>query len=278
MKPIFISPEQRTQAIDMFKDYITKLTKCPNGTIAFKTTLNMPIQTNTSKANIFFTQEAYLKTMLYVRDTNTEIAWHGSITREKNNFTIHDVYLYPQIVTGGTVNTDQAEYNKWIEELDDDTFNKMRLQGHSHVNFGATPSGTDRDYYNSILNVLNKNDFYIFMIINKSGSMYFEIYDLENNVIYENQDININILTNTNTDLLKLIDLDKEYYCTKPIPTHPTTCTIHDYACKPTHNYSSSPYYQSSEIDQLFEELDAKYKNPTLATTKKKKEKKNESK
>jgi hypothetical protein len=258
----------------MFKSYITKLTKCPNGTIDFKTTLNTVTPIDMPKASISFTQEAYLKIMLYVRDTNTEIAWHGSVTRKDNNFTVHDVYLYPQIVTGGTVNTDQTEYNKWVEELDDDTFNKMRLQGHSHVNFGASPSGTDKDYYSSILNVLNKNDFYIFMIINKSGSMYFEIYDLENNVIYENQDVNVNVLTDANTDLLKLIDLDKEYYCARPAPTYSTTHNIHDYGYSSNHNYNTSPYYQSSEIDQIFEELDAKYKNPTLAAPKKKKEKK----
>ena len=274
MKPIFISPEQRTQAMDMFKDYITKLTKCPNGTIDFKTTLNMPVQTNVPKANIFFTQAAYLKTMLYVRDTNTEIAWHGSVTREKNNFTIHDVYLYPQIVTGGTVNTVQAEYNKWVEELDDDTFNKMRLQGHSHVNFGATPSGTDREYYNSILNVLNKTDFYIFMIINKSGNEYFEIYDLENNIIYENQDINVNILvTSTGADLYKNIDLEKEYYCSKPVAYPKTGWTSYNDT-----NYKPA-YCTGYDIDELYEDLDQKYKNPTLAATKKKKEsKKNESK
>ena len=35
----------------------------------------------------------------------------------------------PQEVTVSTVNTDQAAYTEWLYGLDDDTFNKIRMQG-----------------------------------------------------------------------------------------------------------------------------------------------------
>lgn len=274
MKPIFITNNLKEQAMHMFKEYITKLTKCPNGAIDFKANLDMPTPNNVPNANLVFTQKAYLKTMLYVRDTNTEIAWHGTVTHTNTNtYLVHDVFLYPQSVTGATVSTDQAQYNKWIEELDDDTFNKMRLQGHSHVNFGATPSGTDREYYNGILNVLNKEDFYIFMIINKSGQEYFEIYDLKNNIIYENQDIEIKI-ADDESDLYKLIDLDKQYFCTKAPPQYPTYNPA--YTDK-TKNWRETRY-DYTELDELYADLDAKYNTLSAPKKKKKEKKKNESK
>ena len=217
MKPIQISDSTKTTLIDQFKIYLDK-TRLTDGKVEFSKKIDMPTTDNT-KANIYITATAYLKMMLYVRDTATEIAWHGTVKRysDKNAYLIKDVFLYPQILSGATVNTDQEEYNKWIEELNDETINTMRFQGHSHVNFAANPSDVDLNFYNDILQTLQKNDFYIFMILNKAGDTTFLIYDLEKNLIYENNDIEVHIIeNNTNTDLEQAIDTDKQKYCTNP--------------------------------------------------------------
>ena len=272
MKPIFITDTQKQQAKLAFEQYLAKLSKCPNGTIDFRATVAVQ-KHELPKATVVFKTLAYLKTMLYVRDTTTEIAWHGTVTKGDNDtYTVHDVFLYPQKLSAATVNTDQEAYNRWITELPDDTFNKMRLQGHSHVNFGASPSGVDTAYYNDILKVLNKNDFYIFMIINKSGTMYFEIYDLEKNIIYENKDAIVEINDNKNEngiDLFKEIELDKEYFCEKPKYTTPNWSQTNFCGHEPIYTSTSKKEEDYSEYDKMWEELDNKYKNPTLAACKK---------
>ena len=40
--------------------------------------------------------------------------------------------------------------------------------GHSHVNMGTSPSSVDLNHQEEILRMLGDNDFYIFMIWNKS--------------------------------------------------------------------------------------------------------------
>ena len=268
MKPIFITNTQKQQAKAAFEEYLAKLSKCPDGVIDFRATLSITEQ-NLPKARILFKEGAYLKTMLYVRDTSTEIAWHGTVTRAENDtYIVHDVFLYPQTISSATVNTDQEAYNNWITELPDETFNNMRLQGHSHVNFGVTPSGVDRTYYSDILKVLNKNDFYIFMIINKTGSMYFEIYDLEKNIIYENKDISVELTNNDcSIDLFKEIDLDKEYFCIKPVQTTFVAPKYSTPTASPV--YTEKNYDDYSVYDEMWTDLDNKYKNPTLAACKK---------
>ena len=129
-----------------------------------------------------------------------EIGWHGIVERHNNFFTIKDIIVYPQTVSGATVTTDAVEYSTWLMGLDDETFNHCRYQGHSHVNFSVTPSGVDRQFYDDILQTLQENDYYIFMITNKRSDIYIIIYDYTNNILFETKDITIKVLID-NEDL-----------------------------------------------------------------------------
>ncbi|MBQ8043960.1 MAG: hypothetical protein IJ272_07430, partial [Clostridia bacterium] len=222
MQPIKIDENIKQNLINEFTKYINN-TKITNNNIYFSTTLPKTLDTtNIARPTLYISALAYAKMMLYVRDTHTEIAWHGTVERntEKNYYYIKDVFLYPQKLAATTVQTDQTKYNNWLENLDDNTYNNLRFQGHSHVNMGTTPSGTDMQYYNDMLQVLPKNDFYIFAILNKSGDATFYIYDLAANLIYDTADINIKIITSQTQDLLKDINNDKEKYCEKPSYTY----------------------------------------------------------
>jgi len=111
-------------------------------------------------------------------------------------FLIEDIFVYPQEVTGSTVNTDQTAYIEWLYGLDDETFSKLRMQGHSHVKMGVSPSGVDDAHRKQILEQLEQDMFYIFMIWNKSLMVHTLIYDMANNTLYEDKDVEVKLLGN----------------------------------------------------------------------------------
>lgn len=272
MKPIMLNDQIKQQLLSRFNNYLQDL-RMDNQTINFSMNVDVPMQ-NATRPKLIINPTAYLKMLLYVCDTQTEIAWHGTVTRNKNTFTIHDVFLYPQTLSAATVTTDQENYNKWCEELDDETYNTLRFQGHSHVNFGATPSGTDLGYYRDMLKVLPKNDFYIFMILNKSRQYSMFIYDLASNTIYETADIDV-IISETSQDIIKTITAEKEKYCVKPIPQW-SNSSWNSANFRQNPYINTSPYPKSdlqeldyrAPIDDIFDEIDEKYKNKKLALVK----------
>lgn len=134
---------------------------------------------------------AWIKFNTLVNQCSVECAWHGTVTRDGLRFTVHDIICYPQTISGATVNTDETKYEAWHQSLDDVTYNTIRLQGHSHVNFSTSPSSVDKTMYEKMLETLSADSWYIFMIANKKGDMWFEIHDIANNIIYENTDIDI---------------------------------------------------------------------------------------
>lgn len=148
------------------------------------------------KANLYFTEIAYLKMLTLVREFDKEVAWHGIAKRcedEEDAYIISDILVYPQEVTGATVNTDQEKYQMWLMNHDDEVFNNIRMQGHSHVNMSTTPSPVDTSLYERILEQLDDDMFYIFLIWNKRNEKTIKIYDLAKNVLFETLDITVSI-------------------------------------------------------------------------------------
>lgn len=147
------------------------------------------------KAKLFYTEKAWLKQDALVREFTDEVAWHGVAKRrgedEDDEYVIEDILVYPQEVTGATVTTDQEKYQDWLYDHDDEVFNNIRMQGHSHVNMGVTPSRVDLDLYEDFLNSLDDDMFYIFLIWNKKGEKTVKIYDLKKNVLFETKDVDV---------------------------------------------------------------------------------------
>lgn len=165
--------------------------KFPDGKVNISKTLG----TVDRKATVLFTELAWQKMQILIREFNDEVAWHGIATRceEKDTYLISDILVYPQEVTGTTVTTDQEKYQMWLMEQEDDVFNNIRMQGHSHVNMATSPSSVDLNLYESILDQLSGDMFYIFMIWNKSGSKTVKIYDLRENILFETSDVTVSI-------------------------------------------------------------------------------------
>lgn len=140
-------------------------------------------------AKLVIKLEAWLKIQALVDQCDKEIAWHGLVTKDGHTYTIEDILVFPQTVTGTTVTSDETGYSLWLAQQPDEVFNKIRFHGHSHVNMGTSPSGVDTTYQEDIIR--NLQDFYIFGIFNKKGSNWCTIYDVEDNIVYGDDDIEL---------------------------------------------------------------------------------------
>ena len=125
---------------------------------------------------------AYVKMSKLVATCDKEIAWHGYVTKDGDCYTIEDIFMYPQKATATTVNADEEAYGPWMIKNIKEKLNTVRMQGHSHVNMGVSPSHTDLDYYKDLLG--HVTDFYIFLVINKRGEVHTRLYDKTQNVLY----------------------------------------------------------------------------------------------
>ncbi len=139
-------------------------------------------------AFLYVSERAEAKMCLLVRDFSTEVAWHGIARKTgKGEYHLDDIIVYPQTVTGGNVSTDTEDLAAWAESLSEERYNAIHLQGHSHVNFSCRPSTTDKRDQLNYINELSGSDFYIFLILNKSGECYAMIVDAEDHLVYPNK-------------------------------------------------------------------------------------------
>lgn len=189
-KPIRLTDELKNNIISEFTKSVEN-EKMFNGEIYFKKNFEWE---DDERATIVFETLAFTKMYALIQDCSDEVAWHGVAKRNPENnseFLISDIMVYPQEVTSATVNTDQIKYQTWLYNFDDDTFNNIRMQSHSHVNMSTSPSTTDLAHQEKILSQCDNNMFYIFMIWNKNMEHTTKIFDLENNTLYEDKDIDI---------------------------------------------------------------------------------------
>ncbi len=139
---------------------------------------------------LIFEDTAWRKMWALIDKLEKEVGWHGVVEREGDKiFRVKDILMFPQTVTGATVTTDDEEFALWDASIENETYNKMKFYGHSHVRMGVFPSTVDTNYIAN--KIQNELDFYIFGIFNKSKSSWLNIYDVSNNTLYENSDIDL---------------------------------------------------------------------------------------
>ena len=192
-KLIRMTEEYRVECAREFIEALSRA-KMADGKISF----TKVFASESRRATVYFTQEAWVKMAMLICSFDKEVAWHGLAKRgedeTKDEYIIYDILVYPQEVTGATVNTDQEEYEKWIMQFEDEDFFNIRMQGHSHVNMGVYPSAVDITHQEKILNQLSDDMFYIFMIWNKSFNKHIKVYDMKKNILFEAADIDVVIL------------------------------------------------------------------------------------
>jgi hypothetical protein len=232
MKYISLSPEAINTLVEEFKESLTSL-KTNLEKISFEKKFKdiLPVAENQiKKPIIYFSTDAWLKMNALVQSSDKELAWQATVEKRKFKgkedtddffYYIDQVFVYPQEVTPTFVDTDEVQYTEWSLQLPDETFNKLRFQGHSHVNMGTTPSGTDQNTYQNFLDQLDENDFYIFMILNKRQEFTVLVYDYTQGIIFETKDCYIDILTKTG-GLNRWLEENKKQIKIKQ-PTYPAT-------------------------------------------------------
>lgn len=191
-KIIRMTPEMIERSKQRFEERL-KNSNLVNGVVSYTETFEATGQ----KAVVWFTPDAYTKMIALIQDSDKEVAWHGVAHRlddEVGHYVITDILVYPQEVTGATVNTDQAEYERWMMNLEDDVFNNLRMQGHSHVRMDTFASSTDLEHQAKIVQQLEGDMFYIFMIWNKYFKYTAKIYDLKINTLFEPGDISVQMV------------------------------------------------------------------------------------
>ncbi len=197
MKPISFNEEVQRKVLADFQKFLATA-RLGKNKIDYSYTIEDIVDKTIKKPELYFTADAYLKMITLVDSTTDEIGWHGVVERDGHRFKVTDILVYPQIVTGSNIRTDQEAYNTWLMAQPDEIFNNIRYQGHSHVNFSVTPSdfgpGSDIHLYENILQTLRKTDYYIFMIINKRREVFVMIYDMSQNIVFEKEDITIYVM------------------------------------------------------------------------------------
>lgn len=191
-KIIRMTPAMIEESKRRFEDKLKNM-NCVDGKITFTDTFTPTGQ----KAVVWFTPDAYTKMIALIQDSDKEVAWHGIAHRMEDqvgHYVISDILVYPQEVTGSTVNTDQAEYENWLTKQDDDVFNNLRMQGHSHVRMDTFASAIDLEHQAKIVQQLEGDMFYIFMIWNKYFKFTAKIYDLKINTLFEPGDISVQMV------------------------------------------------------------------------------------
>ncbi len=193
-KTIRITPEYAEKCCQELQEYL-KNVRLTDGKLTFTKTF----AADGRKAVVYFTGEAWTKMVLLLQEFDKEVAWHGVAVRTdapdgKMGYLITDILVYPQSVSAATVEMDPEKYAKWLmENAEDERFGNIRMQGHSHVRMATNPSPTDLTHQEEILSQLNDDSFYIFMIYNKSFSHDIRVYDMRENVLFEDRDVEVQI-------------------------------------------------------------------------------------
>lgn len=179
------------------------------GTIKFEQPYSYPTDAF-ERPEVEFSLEAWSKMAALIATTKTELAWYGVVDRvDESHFYVWDILIYPQVVTGATVDLDEGERSKWFADLPREIKSKLRLQGHSHVDFSPTPSGQDMSSRKDFLKYLEGDEYMIYIIMNKSNTFTIAIYDLLSNAVYKDNEIDV-VVKVGNDNLLTWIENEKK--------------------------------------------------------------------
>jgi len=149
-------------------------------------------QQNITEPTIYITPNAYIKMRMLVDKCDKEVGWYGLVNQLPGleaSYIIEDIIVYPQKVTGSTVEQDDDKMFEFEMSLTTEQVNHKRFHGHSHVNMGTSPSGVDENFYQDLL--AQVNDYFIITITNKRNEYTTRFYDVANNILYTDVPIHL---------------------------------------------------------------------------------------
>ena len=214
MKVIRLDDQMKQRLIE---DYKTSLEKEANEKLAkFATDCEaiLPAQKPhpaTEKLKIYYTAEAFAKIVQLVFSHSQEIGWNMVVKQYSDGYRVEDVLVYPQKASGAYIEVDLARYGLWKgdpDKVSDEADANLFGQGHSHVNMSVSPSGRDEQQQKDEIR-LKGSGFYLFQIWNKRMEVNSFFYDIDNNIMYDSNDIEL-IIEDGNTTSTEFIAESKE--------------------------------------------------------------------
>lgn len=166
-------------------------------------------QQHITEPTIYITPNAYIKMRMLVDKTDKEVGWYGIVNEMPGleaTYIIEDIVVYPQKVTGATVEQDEDRLFEFEMSLTTEQVNHKRFHGHSHVNMSTGPSGVDENFYQDILSQVN--DYFIITITNKRNEYTTRFYDVANNILYT--DVEIRLIQDNGTLYLDWFEENKK--------------------------------------------------------------------
>lgn len=194
MKPIILSQEAK---VTLMNEMVHKFAEALNdyefniNETKFSYEKSFSVKAK-DKIIIRFTPQAYLRCLEMVKSYSSEIGWYGLIKKLDNHtYQVYDIIVCNQRVSGGRVITDDEDMIEFYETLTDDQAEYLHFQAHSHVNMSTSPSSVDLENQASTVKNMGGTGFYLFQIWNKSLDINSFLYDLDNNVFYDKNDIEV---------------------------------------------------------------------------------------
>ena len=194
MKPITLSQEAKETLLKgMVREFVKALDDYEfniNET-KFSYEQNFSVKAK-DKIVIQFTPQAYLRCLEMVKSYSSEIGWYGLIRQiGDKKYQVYDIIVCNQKVSGGRVITEDDDMVEFYESLTDEQAEFLHFQAHSHVNMATSPSSVDLENQASTVKNMGGKGFYLFQIWNKSLDINSFLYDLDNNVFYDKNDIEV---------------------------------------------------------------------------------------
>lgn len=143
--------------------------------------------------------KALMKMQTLVMGYDKEVGWYGLVDKVgQYEYRITDILVFPQYTSSVFVDDtrdDPEEHRKWLDgNLSDEEYEHRRLWGHSHVNMGVSPSGTDLSMFDRqkhVMSAAKENKFILCVILNKRLEMFWWAYDAEEGKEYKDKEINV---------------------------------------------------------------------------------------
>ena len=205
-----------------------------------------------NKPTLQITAEAYMKMLELINQSDVECSWHGLVLRneEENSYLIYDILVFPQRNSATSTTTDEKEFAEWQTELILDPnfpIERLRMHGHSHVNMNVFSSGVDDKYQKDLITKVDDGDYYIFLIMNKKMEICIFIYDFSQQIMFEKNEINFQIVgQNGDIKAWAKKELDEKAITQRPVTAKTYT--------KPASSYYDDDYGTSyfSNVKPIF--------------------------
>lgn len=140
----------------------------------------MNIKLLKDEPKIILSEKAYEKMKYYVKYSDKEVGWLGSVTKNESTYIVTDVYLVEQEVNGTTCElSPEGIINLYLEREKSGKPNDIKFWGHSHVNMSTAPSSQDDTQFEEFI---SNNDFFIRLIMNKNDNINLSLFDKDKNI------------------------------------------------------------------------------------------------